>query len=581
MILLAFLPGIAAGEKQNFRQAEFGAFTLLTDGSDRAVAAWVAEFDQYRLLVQGLMGIEDEQVLRLTVLLFANKKDFDTLVMPGALQPDRQMLSMIVGLGQQPVLAVRLDSGYKANEAGIRSAMAMWLLSSAGLTYDAWIVQGCMDFFAAMQIRRNEVQQTTQLQQHLRTLHQKTPKNSHPRFALNRGPLEPYYAWAMVHYLVAGRDGWQGLSRLRQYQEKIDRGTERALAFLEVFGCTPAQMEEELAGYLRRGRISAMPVTATPPRIKPDLGLKPVSVGIKDCMMAQFLAQQPSMRADLVKSMLIRAADLVPDDPRLHEAHWMYHRALRDQGQAREALENARRLGSQSAFLRVQWCIDMLNEQILAKGGFVGDETDGGVLADELEALIERNPHGAIAYRILAQVIPSVIPVRERHRRLLEAAVEKAGGEDELFELGLTAWHWRNGELEEAIQRWSVTHRRGFGWPVAQAYSEWLSWQLQATKVLSATREAIKADDLAEAKRWLDRLAPRPLLNPALQLQMQTLRMEFENHRLLALVDKHMTEGRHQAADLLLQSLGDSMSTPQLKEKMEALRARQMAGSPD
>lgn len=90
-----------------------GNYTVLTNAlSERKVTAWMEKFDLQRRAAQQLIGLEDRQVLRLTVLLLEKDRDFLELIGDRRMQMHSgcapELVVQSVGLARQPMIALSI-----------------------------------------------------------------------------------------------------------------------------------------------------------------------------------------------------------------------------------------------------------------------------------------------------------------------------------------------------------------------------------------------------------------------------------------------------------------------------------------
>ena len=555
------------------RQADFRGFTVITDAGDKEVAAWVAQFDGFRRVVQDLMQIQDEQLLPLTVVLLARKEDMRDLMTP-LHQFMGEALVLSVGLGKQPMIATTVGRQVPSRDVKIRSGIVMWMLSSAGLEYDPWIVQGCVDFFGKLQIEGNEVKTDWSLEKYMEVLNGKA-KFAPPRVLdLERIPNEPTFAWVALHYLLVGRSGWQGMNPLIAYQRAVANGVGRNEAFATAFGLDLPEANQAINGFLKRGRVDATRLATVTAAGKTALQLRPLAPGVRDCLIAQFMIQQTGADLEKAHKLIERAAKLIPGDVRLYETWWFYYSKAWLTSQAKDVLTQALRAGTRNYYLRSQWCLDQINDRMLSNGSFLCDPAIAVEAADTLADLIRANPHGMSSYRMLAQFVSSIVPARERDRRLLEDG-RQAMPRNLLVNLGLVAWSWRHGDLPEARARLeNLGAAPDVGGPVGPAYANWLAIQIEATAALGEMQAALAANDYAGAREKYYAFQPKPLNNPALSKQIDAVRTELDYDEILLKTEQNWNDGRHEAAISLLQSVREAALSPALRVRAEKLREK-------
>ncbi len=469
------------------------------------------------------------------------------------------------------MIATALDRRAANSDVKIRGSIVMWLLSSAGLAYDPWIVQGCIDFLGNLQLKGGEVKANRSLAKYMKDL-KRNAEYAQPRvLELERIPAEPVFAWVSLHYLLIGRSGWQGMNPLIAYQRAVANGVGRNEAFASAFGLELPEANRAINEFLKQGRVIETRLAAGTAAEAPAVALRPLAPGVRDCLLAQFMVQQVGADLEKARAQIERAAELIPGDVRLLEAWWFYYMNARYPSQAKEVLTQALRAGTRNHFLRSQWCVDQINDRMLSNGSFLCDQAIAVEAADTLADLLRTNPHGMSSYKMLAQFVPSIIPARERDRRLLEDG-RQAMPRNLLVNLGLAAWAWRHGDLPEARARLeNLGAAPDANGPVGPAYASWLAIQIEATGALKEMQAALAAGDYAGAQEKYYAYRPKPLNNPSLNREFNAVRTELDFYDILLQAGQKWKDGRHEAAESLLQSVLDATVSPALRSRAEAL----------
>ncbi|MBX3751285.1 MAG: hypothetical protein KF897_14475 [Opitutaceae bacterium] len=554
------------------RQINCGSYTVLTDAGLDRVEPWLQEFDTFRQVVQGLMEIKDEQLLRLNIVLLSRPEDLRELVPQQSLVLG-DILVLTAGLGQQPMIATSLDRRNANTQVRLRTAAVMWLLSSGGTNFDPWVMQGCIDFFGNLQLKQSEVTITRALTKHLEKL---DPQRRGVGVAVlnpERLPTEPAFGWAAMHYLLVQRDGWKGTRSLISYQRAVDGGVERREAFAAAFGMSIEEANAAITQFLERRDVNQARIGVVPPAGEKPVALQDLPLGVRDCLLAQFMIQQIGADRAKVMARIERAAAQMPDSLLLLETLWVFHTKTMDYGQAREVLTRAMRAGTTNHFLRRQWCLDIINDDMLAKRTFLCQEATAISAADTLLDLLRANPYATGNYKLLAQIVPSITRPRSEDRKALENG-RAILPENDLIGLGLAAWDWRNGDLTAARNKLGdiiLTDETG---PVAQAFHGWLAQQLLATEVVNRVRAALAAGDYAEVESRLAALTTYRLDNPQLQAELDLQRLELSHSQLVDRVEKAVHAGRLDSAELLLESFARDVQSELLRRRIGAAQLK-------
>lgn len=567
--------------ERSLRIVDMGSYTVLTDVADNDAADWISEFDKFRRVAQEFLDINDKQLLPLKILLLHDEADFRNLAPTAGLGTGLEYMVLSVGLGQQPMIATNLVKKSKDTEGRIRGATVLWLMTSAGIPYDAWIVQGCIDFFGSMQLKAADIQISKLLDSHMKALERSGESALNPRFRLDSGPLEPAYAWVAVHYLLVGRDGWKGMTRLTDYQRKVMSGESREAAFMEVFGLSRAAAEQQIGAYLKRGRAVREKLPLPAETKQASLRWLPANAGLKDALRAQFMLQMSGTNPDLALEAMNRAAASMGNDVLLSEARWLYAKRTNEQSQAMEALRQAISLGTRNPVLREQWCIDVLNEQMLRKGTFLCDPDTARSAAKIIQELIEANPYNSTYYKLLAQFMATIDPVQDRDRVILESVQDTSTSSRELVGAGLAAWYWRKGDLAEAERRLKALREQPMTGPIAGAYAEWLDLQVGTSRALQAAWAALAEGDYKTAELEVTGIAATSLGNPALAAELRKVQLNLESHQIYLRAKDYAGRGKFDLAESLLRGLDQVSLTAELPAEIDGLMQELSAGRTD
>ena len=518
----------AAPGRHALREADMGVYTVITDVSPNEAQKWIAEFDQFRRAVQSIMAIDDSELLPLTVMLLADPDEFRELVPAHLSGPMQETAVLAVGLNRQPMLVTSTDNRGSGTEERIRSGVVMWLLSSAALVYDPWIVQGCIDFFSAMEIKHDRLRITRAISPVLSHLKRTARNSCGMRFVPGQGTLETGYAWAALHYLLVEQQGWTGTAALRDFQMRVNRGGERSRCFPQAFGLSIENAEREIEAFIKKGRVTRMELPAPKPADGAVSEFQPMAPGMRECLYARVLLQLADADIEVIRAHLLKAGAKMDESLDLLETQWLYYLRIGDETNARVVLDRAVRKGSRNQVLRTQWCIDLINEQMLRRQSFLCSPELAVEVADVLDDLLATNPYSNSLYKLLAQFVPSIIPARPQDRLLLESADRAGAAAHELVEYGLAAWHWRHGDHPEAERRVEALVARGLQGPIAASNVAWLDLQLKVTKHLQMIREWLAEGRSQEAAVAFRELRGLNVSNPALQLEIEAMRQQFD-----------------------------------------------------
>lgn len=573
--LLGIVIATPAGAGEPMRQVDMGSYTVLSNASDQAVVAWVKEFEQMRRALVQLTGIKDEQLLPMTILLLKSSDDFNRLL-PTNEQPNavRLMTVKSVAMDQQPIIALVLDENEKGRTTRLRGAAVLWWWGSNGINYDKWIAQGFSDLFASATIKRGELIVGAPVASHLAAL-AGTAKTR--RFVLDKVELPTGIPWLAVHGLTIDEKGWRGFVGLTRYQQRVEGQEPRDSAFQAAFGFSPAEFDQRLSVSQGKGKIRAVKVPFPLSASEPAVELKTARPGIWELQRALFLLRQPGIpRLEARNVMMSALEQLPPGDPRSHEAQWLYNVAISEPGAAYDELTKAVQTETKNPELRLQWCVETIDRDFRANNGMFLTAAKAREVADVLAALQRINPHRRLVYELYAQLLPSLDPRTPADQAFIVQGGEQLGRMDALLTLGLVAWNWREGRLDEATELIQEVGANPLT-PAVKFYADWLTAQIEMERALGAANEALARNASAEVLPIMQRVPRGYTLMPYLAQQLQDLQTELLQGATMAKAEALLDAGKTENAVLLLENLREGNQSPRVIQRIDALLARARA----
>lgn len=547
--------------KGPYREVDMGCYTVISNlKSERAIERWVEEFDLTRRAAQQLLGIKDDQILPLTILLLDGVDDFRQLLPPNAqvnfAARESETLGKPVGLGRQPMMALAKEWG-GPTDVKARGVVTMWLMTSAGIHYDQWARQGFLDLFSNAKIKRTYVR----IGGSDDYLEDKLIKSRDwglapaQRFALNRRNLERGFDWIVMDYLLLRNRRWEGMQDINTYERRVARGQPKNEAFEQVFGHSVPEMDELMQKHLKKRDFHQVKVRIKGGDREVRIEMKPMRPVWWNLELARFMVQESGVDRDVVRGMIERAVEEMPNDPRPYEVQWLYGLMTNQPGLSATALTHAIKLGTKRTPLCLQWCIDVINDRIRTTRGFIIEPGVAVKAADMLEEIIARDPEGLLPYRLLAQFIPSISPARDRDRQAIKQAMKSAYSYDQVLEAGMAAWLWRDGQLDAAEAAMQPVMMRSSPIKFTQDYINWLDAQIVTDKKLQAIGQAVAHGDYPQAAHIMDGLRVRYALQPFLKARLQPLRTDMANYHLLEQARAMIRNGQRGMAGSLVQDL--------------------------
>lgn len=553
-------------------QVEMDSYVVVSSTDRKTMTSWVKEFDKIRRAAQQLAGINDDQVLPLTIILLEKDEEFSELLSYySSGYHDRQVLVMSVGMGQQPIIALSLENSGYDMDVKIRSAVAMWLLSSSGIAYDPWVVQGFLDLFSMAKIKKKEIVLGKSIKGYLRILEANRKAGLPRKFYLDQGTLEPGFAWVAMHYLLLGSSRRKGMAMISRYQQRIEAGTPREEAFAGIFGMSSARMDVLMQAYLEKDRFRAVKIPSAVGSHRASVHVEPAEAGLWQISVAQFILQQEGSDFERARRLLEEARTSLPGDPRVYENLWLYGAKTQQSALSHGALNTAMKLGSKNHTLRLQWCINLINQGIAKTGGFILEKEDALAAAADLRRQTGAQFGKILVHRLYAQLIPSIGEARPEDRRFLETGMELAYSPDPILQLGMGAWYWRNGQLSEA-EAWV---RRGRSHPnqikFNQDYANWLQAQFAVQRQIIAIKKSLEEGDYDSAVSTRGEVQQTYVFMPFLRKELELIRIELANYSLTQRISQLFTQGEHESGKILMENLASGELSPGIRAILKKL----------
>ncbi len=580
-------PPAAAKEQPRSQMLEVKApaFTVYTDASPEIALSWAREFELYRVTVQALCGVNDEQLLPLNVLAFSKQAAFQRFVALSSGSQAAQVMQIdSAAMKHLPVIALALEQLNGLAYLRLRIAATSWIMESGEPPLDPWAREGLGVMFSTLKldgdnsILGQSVPEVTAQLAKLQLIPTATllSYNDADFATMGTSGVANQFglqAWATVRELTVGDDRWRGIKALEDYQLRLARHATRGEAFKEAFGLTPEEMDERLQKFITAPPSKGVTVFAAPPPLDIIFDIHPSPPGASDLYIGEMMLQ--GGKKGPAPTYLAAAHKALPDDVRVAEIDWLKAAGENDAPAAMAALDRAITLGTRNFRLRQFQSAVLFDKAGKNMVGFDGDPEAAQAAASAIMAFLELKPNYVAGYEQLAFLTPSLAPGDKSVQRWLSRGLEGPLKDDPLTQLGFAAWQWRAGDLDAAkktLLRVVVLTNDGPG-QAARGYRDWLDVQIEAAR------------SLAEVRKWIDtgrvRIAAKTFMAiPGQQVTSRTLRADLvslsKEVRVLVTLDEAQTayEDKKQEYALSLLDKADELESPEpVKKKIAALRA--------
>lgn len=547
-------------------QLDGTGFTIISDAPPAKVAAWARQFDERRRAAQALTGVRDDQLLPLTVLLFDSAADLRTLLP----EDMRNYGALAVGLEQQPVIAMEIESRGDAQEYNLRFSVLAWTLSSTGVPYEHWILQGLYDLFEQAKITSSRITLGQKMAGYTERFDQVHDQGFHLQFAPGDPSTMPGMDWLAVHYLLIGETSWTGITSIQSYARRSTLGEPPVLAFKGAFGIDPGNVSTVLDRYAAKGRYHTATIPM-PPAERHESAVHPANAGLRETGLARFLLQTERDDYAEAKELNDVAAGLRPDDVRVAENEVLYYIRRQDIRAAEAAMDRAIALGTGNPALQAAWCTLKVSNPVSQRHTFTLPADEAVRVADLAASLLRTNINRVFCYVVIAEVMPSIVPARPQDRALLESARLMYPAHTPTLDAGLAAWAWRSGDPDgarAALARILDRHDLDDG---QASFARWLMVQVSTDQAVTAANRAFAARDYAAAAKALGQRVDGMNLSPALAEAERRVETIIVDAQLIDRAEQSAARGETDGARAFVRDMDASILPPDLAARRAAM----------
>ncbi len=265
------------GERERWRAAEAGGFTIYSNSSDRDVARLAANLQHMRDALGSISRLSVRSPRRIKVFLFDATKGF---VPYAAVLTGRTEIKLAGAFthGRDAEYIILDGQRREASESVAYHELTHFFVHNNTPGVPLWFNEGLAVFYSTfdvvggkVKIGRPETAELQLLREHgrmpIERLLSVTPD---AREYTESGHAGVFYAesWAFVHYLLLGAPQRKG--QLTAYLAAVKGGASPAEAVRSAFGCDFSTLENELGSYLQRQGmqyrivdLSALPAAET------------------------------------------------------------------------------------------------------------------------------------------------------------------------------------------------------------------------------------------------------------------------------------------------------------------------------
>ena len=449
-----------ASARERWITARTEHFEMFSCASESESREMLNKLEQFRATVLATYSLPRFRDPRTTIMLFGTDRQFEPYKPLYNGKPN-DVAGYCTGGPDESMIAMTADNDSEFTDEVIFHEYVHVLLAAGGEQPPPWLDEGLAEFFSTFKVWENSFELGRAKPDHVETLRQHAFLPLGRLFAVtHRSPeynegdrRDVFYAesWALVHFMICGKDRAIYLPRLRRFNELIaapDSAIDRS--FREAFGVDYDEMETRLRDAMKGGGYRI----ATGPLIVGDLSAKikfqPAGDFERDVALIslRWRLQTPGDTA----YRLMQLAETHPTAPRPHEVL----AAVAVRGQDPEgALSHWRRaaeLGSDNPYVYMRLASDRL-DQVTA--GLTLDYRMPAELAATLRGWLDRavalSPRYFEAFEALAMVEAFAEKPRLEVINRVQGMVPKMSDKTRtLFAIAIV--HWRKGDFVTARQ---------------------------------------------------------------------------------------------------------------------------------
>ncbi|HEY0405249.1 MAG TPA: tetratricopeptide repeat protein [Pyrinomonadaceae bacterium] len=242
------------------------------------------------------------------------------------------------------------------------------------------------------------------------------------------GKRDVFYAesWALVHYLLNGRDT-ERRSQLLRYLDLIASGQPNEEAFRQAFHTDISALENELRQHVQLERYAEQAVTfAAPLEFDTEMTSAPLTAAETQFYLGDLLLH--TSRIEVAEAYLLRAIELDKDFAPAHAALGQLRARQNRFNEAIKSLERAVALDPQNYLARYYYADALSHEGLASDSPLEGSFTPErfNLIRAELKKAIELAPRFIESYRLLAFVSLVMNEQLEEAGTLLQQAIKVA-----------------------------------------------------------------------------------------------------------------------------------------------------------
>jgi tetratricopeptide (TPR) repeat protein len=391
--------------KETWIEARSEHFSMVTDAGKGTAQDVLEDLEQLRrLIAQSLPSQPLDSPIPVALFVFKNKNSFRSFQPLRDGKPE-EWAALFRSTSFKNFVVLQSDGSAEFVRELAFGQYLNLILSYGDVSYPVWLQSGLSLFYGNAYVSKAHGEIGKMHPRHRQELGEFRSLPLQELFAVTYE--SPYYrdsarralfdaqAWALVHYLVIGRNP-EGAQALGKFIALLAEGQDQTLAFQEAMKMPLAEIEAAVSLYIRKSLSLYWKVELEPLKAKRDLQFSELPQAVSDARLGELLLAVG--RLDEARARLSAAVEGAPDLPDAYEGLGFLSAIAGDSKSALSFLEKAVSRGATSPMVHYQYARSLLDEY----SGTVSEipEPVRASAGAALQKTLEADPSNADAARL-------------------------------------------------------------------------------------------------------------------------------------------------------------------------------------
>lgn len=390
--------------KDAWIEARSEHFTIVTDAGKGTAENILEDLEQLRRLITALLPAQPvASPLPTGIYGFRNEKSMRSF------QPLREgkaedWAAMFRPTSFKSFIALRADGGRDRVRELVFQQYLYLILSFGRVPYPLWLQSGLSLFYGNAYVSKTHAEVGKMHDRHRRELGEYRGLPLQQLFAVtyespeyrddSRRPLFDAQAWALMHYLLIGRNP-EGAAALGRFLELLGEDRDPMLAFQEAMKMPVGEIEAEVSQYIRKSIYQYWKVELPALESEGQFHVTELPPEVAEARLGELLVAVG--RFDEARARLSAAVEAAPDLPDAYEGLGFLYAVERNSENARSFLERAVAKGAGSPMVHYHYARLLLDQD--GGGGQIPEPVRARALTS-LARTLEADPSHADAARL-------------------------------------------------------------------------------------------------------------------------------------------------------------------------------------